>query len=209
MFGGLFGRSHEGSIVERLVAETRAGLQGIGMNPRQAQSIARDLVTGIRDGMLKVNPNRLVIFEQGLGSRLLETIDQNPALAKKLELLHSHGVRDEDFRRWHDLCGLEQKVLLKTDEWMMVSMYTAAKSEGHSEKAAAKLVAQAHARYTETPEKIGSEGSAALLPVELKLRVNDYRNKRLQTDPATFNEEIAAAGDFNAFVRKAMQAGLL
>jgi len=45
------------------------------------------------------------------------------------------------------------------------------------------------------------------LPFELKDRINIYTQKRSQTDPEKFKNEIAESSSFNALIRKEIRNG--
>lgn len=209
MLRGFRGESAEDRLVNRLISESESGLLAQGFPKRDAKTMARDLVLSVRNALVANSGDRTSVFAEGVGDQIVAQRYRHPQIDQHLKMLDALGVSAEDFSRWHNLSKLERKVLLKSDEWLMLATFSAAREEGKSDEEAGKLVAQIYARYTEAPENIGRSVASDLLPAELKLRVDAYRDARLRRDPTSFNAEVRQAGNFNAFVRQKMKQGEL
>lgn len=196
----MFGRSKGSETEKRLVDETAAGLSLVGFSVREAREAASALVKVAKQKLTQAG-RASSMYNTGTGDDLLAFETKDKGIKAFLDIRRKHGATDEDIRRWHNLCELERVLLLDADSLMITSTFTAAKGEGQSEEAAAKLAAKVHPRFTHNAEQIGQQGAKDLLPAELKLRVNDYRSGMISHDEARLKRELDEAGDFNALVR--------
>ena len=149
------------------------------------------------------------MYDTGGGDNLLSFESRSEAARRLLEVRRKHGATDDDIRRWHNLCELERVMLLEQDQWMLLTTFRAARDQGQPDEQAAKTAAKAHARYTAQAEKIGADRHKDLLPAELKLRVNEYRDRLIAHNPSKLKQEVDEAGDFNALVRAKLATGEL
>lgn len=209
-FGGtrLFGRSKEARTDDRLVSETVEGLTMFGMPHSQARTMAQELLRTCKRKIADAGGRR-TMYDTGGGDGLLSFESRDETIRKFLEVRRSHGATNEDVRRWHNLCELERVMLLEQDQWMLVATFRAVKDQGQPDEQAAKTATKAHARYTAQAEKIGTDGHKDLLPAELKLRVNEYRDRLIAQNPSRLKQEVDEAGDFNALVRAKLATGEL
>ncbi len=208
MFGKLFGKSENAEIDERIVREMAEFFVMMCTSPSQAREMARDILKMAKDEITNAG-ERDSMYRVGDGNYLLAAEDQNENIGEFLGVRRRHGASDEDIRRWHNLCQLERSALLIQDQLLLVSTYRTAKSQGKSEDEAAELVKKTHPRYTPNAEKIGEDGHEDLLPVELKLRVNDYRLMLVQQNPSKLQNELASSSSFNSWVMEKLSSGEL
>lgn len=79
--------------------------------------------------------------------------------------------------------------------------------KGLTQEDALSQVFTHYATFTDDTNQITDENS--FLPEELKLRVVEYRNKRLVNDPEAFEAELSDAATFNSFTRDKIRNGLI
>ncbi len=207
MFRKLFSPSPEAKLEERLVSELSKAYELMGTPRLQAQSMAKEILAMSRKELQEQGLNPSQIYQEGNGERFLVLAQTDPKTRAQLDTLHQHGVTDEDVRRWHDLSFLEKRVYLNTDKTIMMSEVRVLMGKGLTQEAALSQVFGHHATFTDDTNQITDENS--FLPEELKLKVVEYRNKRLANDPEALKSELDKASTFNALIREKLQKGLI
>ena len=208
MFNRIFGGSTRAQLERRILSETAQGHLAFGASPAQANQLARqslDLAKqeakqeGVEDGL----------YREGDGDRHLADAGANPDIRSLLERLRAHGVRDEDFRQWHNLSLLERLVQRQQDNMFILAAYTKLQDEGRSVEESKREIRMTHALYAWNIDEIEEDDPHARLPVELKPRVNSYLLSQSPADAESIRARLPEAGSFNAFVRQQIAAGLL
>lgn len=171
----------------------------MGMSLSQAKNFFRDMLEQAKEESIKEGTDNL---PQNFGDILLEkesTDDETKVmLAKKRE----EGVRDEDIRWWWSLNDLERRIMLKVDDIHRGALYMDSIEKGLSEDESASRVRKYHPMYGNPDDISNTNGDDRPLPYELKDRVNNYIEKRVQNDIEEYKKEFEESSTFNSFVRK-------
>ena len=207
MFRKLFSPSPEAKLDERLLTGLSEAHELMGVSNVQARSMAKEILAMSKKDVQEQGLNQHQIYQEGNGERFLALSQTDPKIRVQLDTLHQHGVTDEDVRRWHNLSFLEKRVYLNTDKTIMMSEVRVLMGKGLAQESALSQVFAHHATFTDNTDQITDEDS--FLPEELKLRVVEYRNKRLANDPEAFMAELDDVSTFNSFIRGKIRNGLL
>lgn len=177
----------------------------MGMSSSQAKSTFRDMLKQAKEESLKEGTSNL---PQKFGDILLgkESTDEKTKsmLAKK----RKEGIKDEDIRWWWNMHDLERRMMLKVDDMCRLAVFIKLREEeGLNEREAAKRVRKSHPVFGDPDDITHTSGDDRPLPYELKDRINIYVEKRSQTNPEKFKEEIKKSPSFNALIRKEIKRG--
>ena len=177
----------------------------MGMSASQAKSAFRDMLKQAKEESLKEGTSNL---SQNFGDILLEKESSDEKIKSMLARKRIEGVRDADIRWWWNMHDLERRMMLKVDEWTMLSLFIKLKKEDHlSGEEAAKNVSKHHPIYGDPNDTSHTTRDDRPLPHELMDRVDIYTEKRMKTNPEQFKKEIESSSTLNALIRKEIQKG--
>ena len=203
IFSKLFGSSSD--IEKQLEALYVPMFQTMkGMTLTQAKSTFRDMIKKAKEESLKEGTSK---FPQNFGDTLLEKESTNPHFKSMLAKKRSEGVRDEDIRWWWNMHDLERRIMVEVDNWSSFALFLKLKEDGLNEHEAGKRVKESRPIFGDPGDTSTSTGEDRPLSFELKDRINLYIQKRSQTDPEKFKNEIAKSSSFNALIRKEIKNG--
>ena len=143
-----------------------------------------------------------------LGDILLEKESTRQETKYMLAKRRKDGVRDENIRWWMNRHELDRKMMIKVDDISSLALFTKLREQDLlSEEEAAREVKKYFAVFGDPDDTSTSNGDDRPLPFELKDRINVYIQKRSQTDPEKYKEEISESSSFNALIRKEIKTG--
>lgn len=203
IFSKLFGSSSD--IKKQLEALYVPMFQTMmGMTLTQAKSTFRDLIKKAKKESLKEGTSK---FHQNFGDILLEKESTNSHFKSMLAKKRNQYVRDEDIRWWWNMHDLERRMMIEVDNLSGFALFLKLKEDGLNEDEAGKRVKKSRPIFGDPGDTSTSTGEDRPLPFELKNRINIYMQKRSQTDPEKFKNEIAESSSFNALIRKEIKNG--
>jgi len=177
----------------------------MGMAPSQAKSTFHDLYKQAEEEAKKEGSLNLPL---NLGDILLEKELSDKKTKSMLSKRRNEGVRDEDIRWWMNRHELDRKMMMKVDDIHKFAMYRQLREEEHlSEEEALKEVKKYFPVFGDPDDTSTSAGDDRPLPFELKDRINIYIEKRSQSDPERYKEEIEKSSSFNALIRNEINKG--
>ncbi len=139
------------------------------------------------------------------GDSLLDKEKNNESTHNLLEKKRREGVRDEDIRWWWNSSDLERMMMLKVDEFHRLALHIKCREDGLSAEQSANQVRKFHPIYGNPEETTHTDGDDGPLPEELKNRINIYIERKPQTDPEKYKDEIEQSTTFNALIRKELK----
>ncbi|MCC6639006.1 hypothetical protein IT409_00425 [Candidatus Falkowbacteria bacterium] len=134
----------------------------------------------------------------------------NPKYKVYLNKIKEEGVTEKDIHSWWDMEDYERRMMLKIDDLMKATLFIKATTDdGMSPEEASKLVRKFHVYFGSPEDTKFASGEDRNLPFELKNRINNYINRRINTDPEVYATELQNFTSFNAFVRSKIKEGVL
>ncbi len=203
IFSKLFGSSS--NIEEQLEAIYVPMFQTMmGMTLTQAKSTFRERIKKVKGESLKEGTSK---FPHNFGDIILENESTNPHYKSLLAKKRNQGVKDEDIRWWFNMHDLERRMMTEADNLSSFALFLKLKEDGLNKDEAGKELKKSRPIFGDPDDTSTATGEDRLLPWELKERINTYIQKRSQTDPETFKNEIAESSSFNALIRKEIKNG--
>jgi len=177
----------------------------MGMPLSQAKSTFHDLYSQAEN---EAKAEGSINLPVNLGDILLEQESTRQETKAMLSKRRREGVRDEDIRWWMNRHELDRKMMTKVDDISKLALFKKSMEEDRlSEEEAAKKVKQYFPIFGDPDDTSTSSGNDRPLPFELKDRINIYIQRRSQTDPEKYKEEIVESLSFNALIRKEIKKG--
>jgi hypothetical protein len=203
VFSKLFGSSSD--IEKQLEALYVPMFQTMmGMALTQAKTTFHDLIKKAKEESSKEGTSK---FPQNFGDVLLAEESTNPHFKSMLAGKRNQDVRDEDIRWWWNMHDLERRMMIEVDNLSGFALFLKLKEDGLNEDEAGKRVRKSRPIFGDPGDTSTSTEEDRPLPFELKDRINIYIQKRSQTDPEKFKNEIAESSSLNALLRKEIKNG--
>lgn len=209
MFRALF--ATEKNEIERSIVQITEGLFVQVMGPgamRMGRRLGRDLLRQAKADARALYSG-VDIYAENLGDELMHIIGSDALLDKHVAATARHGVTLEDHRRWNNTSPVERSAMLLQDELIMVSTFKLLVESGIPHAEAADRIRKTSALYTTDSDSLADSDPDSPLPVELKLRVNDFRDQIIAYRPDEYEQELLTAPSFNAWVRQNITQGKL
>jgi hypothetical protein len=143
------------------------------------------------------------------GNLLLAQETDDDKIRSMLASRRKQGVRNEDIRWWWNMHDLERRMMLKVDEQRRTTEYLRYRQAGLSKDEAGERVRTYYPTYGDPDSLSDVSPRDNHLPPELKRRIDRYIQRRQETDPDGFSEDMEASSTFNALVRKEIERGNL
>lgn len=185
-----------------------------GISSAEAKKMAEDTL----DRAIKESKKRGTYYlPQNLGDIILGDAGSDNSTIKKivgvirqkLPEIKKEGVRDEDVRWWWNLNDIERHMMSKEDENARMALFIDRRLKGDLLDKVGEKVRKFHPMYGEPDDTSLTTGDDKPLPIELKNRINNYIQKRMDDNSEKYKNDIEQSSTFNALIRKEIKAGNL
>lgn len=185
-----------------------------GLSSADAKKIAEDTLdraieASKKEGTyyLPENLGDIILGDAGSDNPTIKKIAES--IRQKLPRIKKEGVREEDVRWWWNLNDIERHMMLKEDENAREVLFIDRLQKDDLPDKAAEKVRKFHLMYGDPDDTSLTTGDDRPLPYELKDRINNYIQKRMDENSEKYKNDIEQSSTFNALIRKEIKAGNL
>jgi hypothetical protein len=176
-------------------------LQTCGLPPPAAGQMVREMI----DTAKEISAREGSRIPANFGDVLIASEATDARTKELLEAKRREGVRDEDIRWWWNLPDLDRRMFLLTDDHFHMAAASNGVRTGLTIQEAVALSQKTLPIYGDPRDTSKLAGDNRPLPLEIRDRVNRYRERQSALDPASHKRDRDAASSFNALVRAAMR----
>jgi hypothetical protein len=177
----------------------------VGSSPTDAEQTVSDAIAmckqqGIAEGTADLPDD--------FGDRMIEAARMGePKSQRIVDKARREGATDDDIREWWNLPDLSRRMVLWSEDTFRYSVFLHAKNDdGLSAQDAAARVHKMFPIYGDPEDTSKLPGDNSPLPHELRGRVDSYKQDH---DAASIAQQVESFSSYNAFVRHAIQSGLI
>jgi hypothetical protein len=185
-----------------------------GISSADAKKIAEDTLdraieASKKEGTyyLPENFGDIILGDAGSDNPTIKKIAES--IRHKLPMIKKEGVREEDVRWWWNLNDIERHMMLKEDENAREALFIDRLKKDDLPDKAAEKVRKFHLMYGDPDDTSLTTDDDRPLPYELKDRINNYIQKRIDDNSEKYKNDIEQSSTFNALIRKEIKAGNL
>lgn len=176
-----------------------------GYQPAQAEQTVSEAIAMCKQ---EANAEGTANLPEGFGDRMIEAASIGEPKSKRIiDRARQEGATDDDIREWWNLPDLCCRMVVWSENLFRTSVFLSAiEDDGLSAEDAAARVHQIFPLYGDPEDTSKLSGDNRPIPHELRSRVESYHQMR---GAEYIADQVKGFSSYNAFVRHAIQEGLI